>query len=132
MFFDIHVGFDHVPRLFCVEGKFQVLRRANSACSSGTQSTWRDASLECFKLQVHLTGLVTQRCGSAWPAATRDPLLPEQVGFLNIDYGLRRDYGFRHVGIYVVELCIGLVDCDDFFLRKYGCFGMLAGLGHAS
>ena len=83
MLFGVHVGFDHVPRLFCVEGKFQVLRRANSACSSGTQSTWRDVNLECFKLQVHLTGLVTQRCGSAWPAATLDPLLPEQVGLVN-------------------------------------------------
>ena len=44
--------------------------------------------------------------------------------FLNVDYGPRHDY--------VVELCIVLVDRDNFFLRKYGCFGMFAVLGHAS
>ena len=52
--------------------------------------------------------------------------------FLNVDYGPQHDYGFRHFVIYVVELCIFLVDCGDFFLRKYGCFGMSAGLGHTS
>ena len=38
--------------------------------------------------------------------------------FLNVDYGPQHDYGPRHFVIYVVELCIVLVDCDDFFLSK--------------
>ena len=44
--------------------------------------------------------------------------------FLNVDYGPRHDY--------VMELCIVLVDCGNFFLRKYGCCGMFAVLGHSS
>ena len=35
---------------------------------------------------------------------------------------LARDYGPQHG--YVMELCIVLMDCDDFFLRRYDCFDM--------
>ena len=50
--------------------------------------------------------------------------------FYEIDNFLNGDYGPQHG--YVMELCIVLVDCDIFFFRKYGCFGMFAILGHAS
>ena len=42
---------------------------------------------------------------------------------LNVDYGLRHDY--------VMELRVILVDCDNFFARKHGYFGMFVILGHA-
>ena len=43
--------------------------------------------------------------------------------FLNIDYDSRHDY--------VIEMCAILVDCDNFFARKHGYFGMFVILGHA-
>ena len=43
---------------------------------------------------------------------------------MNVGYCPRHGYRPRHLVIYVVELCIALVNCDDFFLRKYGVFGM--------
>ena len=52
--------------------------------------------------------------------------------FMNVDYDPRHDYVFRRFGNHVGELFIFFVDCDDFFLHKYGCFGLSAGLGHTS
>ena len=49
--------------------------------------------------------------------------------FYEIDNFLNIDYDFRHD--YVMEMCAILVDCDNFFARKHGYFGMFVILGHA-